>query len=77
MQQAADHLLAGAGRAGDQHAAAGRRHPVDLLAQLVDRGRAADQVDIAAGAQLQLLVLAPQLRRLDRALDDQQQAIRS
>ena len=75
MQQAPDDLLAGARRPGDQNPAAGRRHPLDLLAQLVGRRRGADEVEIAAGAQLQLLVLAPQLGRLDRALDDQQQPV--
>ena len=48
---------------------------LDLLAQLVGQWRGADQVEIAAGAQPQLLVLAPQQRRLDRALDDQQQPV--
>ena len=77
VQQAADDLLAGARRAGDQHPAAGRRHPLDLLPQLVDRRRRADQVELAAGAQPQFGIFAPQLRRLDRARDDQQQAVGS
>ena len=76
MQQPPDDLLTGAGRAGDQNPAAGRRHSLDLLPQLVGRRRDADEIDVASGAQLQLLVLAPQLRRLDRTLDDQQQPIR-
>ncbi len=58
MQEATDHFLAGAGRAGDHDTAAGRRHPVDLLAQLVDRRRDADEVDLAAGAQPQFCILA-------------------
>ena len=77
MQQAADDLLAGAGRAGNQNPAAGRRNPLDLLAQLVGRRRGADEIELAAGAQPQLLVFAPQLGRLDRALDDQQQPVGS
>jgi hypothetical protein len=76
MQQPADDFLADPRRAGDQHTAAGRRHPVDLLAQMVGHERAADQIKLAAGAQLQLLVLAPQQRRLDRPRQHQQQAIR-
>ena len=75
MQETPDDLLARARRAGNQNPAAGRRHPLDLLAQLVDRRRDADEVELASGAQPQLLVFAPQLRRLDRALDDQQQAV--
>ena len=75
MQKAPDDLLAGAGRPGNQNPAAGRRHPLDLLPQLVGRRRGADQVEITSGPQPQLLVLAPQLRRLDGALDDQQQPV--
>ncbi len=75
MQQPPDDLLAGAGRSGDQHPAAGRRRLVDLLAQLVGERRDPDQVDVAAGAQLELLVLAAQLGRLDGALDDEQQPV--
>ena len=77
MQQAADDLLAGARRAGDQDPAAGRRHPLDLLAQLVDRRRGADEVELAAGAQPQFGIFAAQLGRLDRARDDQQQPVGS
>ncbi len=76
MQQPADDLLAGSGRSGDQDPAAGRRRLVDLLAQLVGQRRGPDQVEVSAGAQSQLFVLAPQQRRLDRALDDQQQPVR-
>ena len=43
--------------------------------QLVDRRRGADQVEFAAGAQPQFRVFAAQLRRLDRARDDQQQPV--
>ena len=75
MQQAADHLLARARGAGDQHPAAGRRDPLDLLTQLVDLRRGADQVELAAGAQFQLGILAPQQRRLDRPRDDEQEPV--
>src|SRR5271169_6555711 len=71
MQETPYNLLAGARRAGNQYPAAGRRHPLDLLPQLVGPRRDADQVEVASGAQSQLLVLAPQLRRLDRAFDNQ------
>ena len=76
MQKTPDNLLARARRAGNQNSAAGRRHPLDLLPQLVGRRRDADEVEVASGPKPQLLVLAPQLRRLDRALDDQQQPVR-
>ena len=75
MQQAPDHFLAGARRPGDEDPAAGRRDPLDLLAQLVDRRRGADQIEFAAGPQPQLGILAAQLGRLDRARDQEQQAI--
>ena len=75
MQQAADNLLAGTRRAGHEDPAAGRRNPLDLLPQLVDRRRRADQVELAAGAQPQFGIFAAQLRRLDRARDDEQQPI--
>src|SRR5712692_11051248 len=74
MQEAADHFLAGARRPGDQDPATGRRNPLDLLAQLVDRRRRTDQIELAAGAQPQFGILAAQLSRLDRAGDDEQQA---
>src|SRR5665213_1261833 len=76
VQKPRRHFLAGTGRAGDEDAAAGRRDTLDLRAQLTDRMRVADQFVVAARTQLQLLVLAPQARRLDRALDDEQQAVR-
>ena len=75
MQEPSDDLLAGARRAGDQNPAAGRRRPLDLLPELVGCSRGADEIEVATGAQLQLFVLAPQLGRLDRALDNQQQPI--
>ena len=75
MQETPDDLLAGARRARNQNPTAGRRDALDLLPQLVGRRRDADEVEVASGAQPQLLVLAPQLRRLDRALDNQQQTV--
>jgi hypothetical protein len=76
MEQPRDDLLADSGRAGDEDATAGRRDALDLLAQLRRGRRDADQLDRAAGTLAQLLVLALQRRRLDRAVDDQQQAVR-
>src|SRR6185312_9054089 len=69
MQEPPDNLLAGAGKAGDQHAAAGRRDPVDLLAQLVRRGRRPDEIELAPGAQAQLFVFAAERGGLDRPRD--------
>jgi len=74
VEDARDHFLADAGRSGDQDPAAGRRHLGDLLAQLGRRRGGADEVDVAAGTQAQLLILAAQPCRLDGALDDEQQA---
>ena len=75
MQQASDDFLAGSRRAADQDAAAGRRDAFDLLAQLIDRRRGADQVELAAGAQPQLGILPAQLRGLDRASDEEQEPV--
>ena len=75
MQETPDDLLAGTRRSGNQNPTAGRRYPLDLLPQLVGRRRGADEVEVASSAQPQLFVLAPQLRRLDRALDNQQQTV--
>ena len=76
MEHARRHFLARAGRAGDQHARAGRRDLLDRRAQL---RRSACEPPISsvsgAGAQPQLAVLAPQPRRLERARDDQQQPV--
>ena len=38
-------LLAGPGRPGDQHAGPGRRDPLDLSAQLMDRAGFAGQLE--------------------------------
>ena len=48
---------------------------VDGLAQLVHRGRHADQVETVAGALLQIGDLALQLGGFQRALGDQDQAV--
>ena len=56
--------------AGDQHAAAGRRHPLDLRRDAGGRARASRrQVDLAARAAAQAGVLAPQPVGLDGAID--------
>ena len=71
----ADGLLARAGRAGDQHPAAGRRHPLDLGAHAGRRARGADEGHLAARAAAQAGILAPQPVGLDRAVDHQQQPV--
>ena len=43
---------------------------------MVGHERAANQIKLSAGAQLQLFILAPQQRRLDRPRQHQQQPIR-
>ena len=48
------HFLARPGRAGDQHAAAGRRHAIDRRPQLGHPLGGADQLGIRAGPQPQL-----------------------
>src|SRR6185312_16135189 len=75
VQHARHHVLAGAGRTTHQHATAGAGDALDLLAELAHGMRDADQLLVTAGAQPQLLDLAPQPRRLDGALDHQQQAV--
>ena len=75
VQKPRHHLLAHAGGSRDQNAAAGRRDPVELRADLVDGGRLADELELAARLDAELLVLAAQPRRLDGPLDDQQQAV--
>ena len=68
-------FLAGAGRAGDQHAAAGRRHPLDLGADAGGRARRADEGHLASGTAAQAGILALQAIGLDGAIDHQQQAV--
>ena len=71
----ATRLLAGAGGTGDQHAAAGRRHAVELAAHVGGRARGADERHLAARAPAQARILAPQPVGLDGAVDHQQQAV--
>jgi hypothetical protein len=75
MQQASGDLLAAARRAGDEHAAAGRRYPLDLLANMADRRRVAQQVVFRSSATAQFLVFPAQARGFHRAFDDQKQSI--
>ena len=74
-KRAGGQLLAGAGRADDQHAAVGRRHLFDREAQLVDRGRMSDQ----RGRQRRELLERPHLplepRVLQGALSHQHQPV--
>src|SRR5579863_2267758 len=76
MEKPCGHLFADARRAGDEHAAVGWRDALDLLAQLIDGVGCADEIILAAGAQFERLVLAPEPRGLDRALDNEQQPVR-
>ena len=75
VDQARHGLLAGARRAGDQHATAGRCHPLDLIADRGRRGRGTDEGHLAAGAPAQAGILAAQPVGLDGTVDHQQQAI--
>jgi hypothetical protein len=80
VRELVDHarreLLAAAGRAGDHDAAVGRRDPLDELAQMVhDRGRA-HQPGALPALLPELLDLTLQARGLERALGDQDQAVR-
>ncbi len=68
-------FLAGAGRAGDEHARAGGGDALDRVAQAGDAVAVAGQAGVAAHAQAQLGILALQLRGFQGALDDQQQAV--
>ena len=75
VQDAGDDLLAGAGRSGDEHPAAGRRDLADRLAQLIDRRRVPDQLGFRPGPHPQLLVLLAQLGGFHRPFDDQDEAV--
>ena len=68
-------FLARAGRAGDQDAASRGRDLVDELAQLRDRGRAADELGVVAGLQLQLFDFALEPRGFQRAPHDVASAV--
>ncbi len=69
-------FLARARRADHHHAAVGRRHSLDRLAKLAHGGRHADKVEGFAAALLQVRKLAAKLRRLQRALGDEDQPVR-
>src|SRR6185312_9146557 len=69
------NFLAGARRARDQDAAAGRRDAIDRLPHLRHFCRAANQLLVAAGAQPQFFVLAFQPCGVDGALDEYQQPV--
>ena len=75
MERARGKFLAGAGGADDQHAAVGRRHAFDRLAQLADRRRAADQRRRHRRQLLELLDLALEPRGFQRAVGDQHQPV--
>jgi len=75
VDQPGDRLLATAGGPLDQHAAAGGRSLLDLSADLARGDRLAEERDVAAGETPQARVLAAQPVRLDRPLDDQQEAV--
>ena len=75
MQLARNHLLAGASRAGDQDPAPGRRDPLDLMPDLIDRAGLADQLGTVDEAAAQLRILPLQPAGLDSPLDHQQQPV--
>ncbi len=76
VDQPRHRFLARAGGAGDEDAAAGRRHASrSASAHWPASLEEADEGHVAAGATAQLRVLALQLVGLDGAVDDQQQAV--
>ena len=75
VDQARHRLLARTGGAGDEDAAARRRHPLDLRAHVGGVARRAHERHLAAGAAAQRQVLSLQLVGLDRAVDHQQQPV--
>ncbi len=76
VNHARRHLLAGAGKALDQHARSGGRHALNARAELVRGVAVAEDRALGPGAQAQLRVLASEPRRLKRAAHHEQQAIR-
>ena len=75
VNRTGDQFLARARRPRDHDAAVGRRDPFDRLLQMVDGDRRADEAAGVAGPFAQVAHFAAQLRRLQRALGDQQQAV--
>ena len=75
VPHARDHLLSRPREPADENAAVGGRDAFDGLAHMVDGRGTADQFAVRAGAQPQLLDLAPQACRLDGAFNDQHQAV--
>ena len=76
VQRARGKLLARPGRTDDQDAAVGRRDLVDGLPQRIDRRRATDDARRQRAECLELLDLAAQARRLQRAVGDQNEPVR-
>ena len=73
VQQASRDFLAAARRAADQHAAAGRGHPLQGCAHLVDLLTGARQLDINAHPLLQRFIFAAQAFGFGGAAHHQQQ----
>ena len=67
VADAGRELFTGTRRSADQHPAVGWCQLVDLVAQLIDGGRLADHVLALCRALLELLDLAAQIVRLERA----------
>jgi hypothetical protein len=76
VQQPRGDFLADAGRAGDQHTAAGGGDPLQCRADGVDDRRTAGQLISAPDLGLERGILAPQPLRLGRAADQHQQPFR-
>ena len=76
MQHPRHHFLAHPGGSRDQDAAARRGNAIERRAHLVDGRGLTDQLGLVPRLETKFRVLAAQPGRFDRALDDQQQAVR-
>lgn len=76
MKQASRQFLAGAGGAGDKHPAVGRRDAIDGGTQLVGDAGVSYEFVAVGRALLEVAHLAAQTRVFQRALGDEDQAVR-
>ena len=75
VDHAGGDLLAGAGGAVDEHAGAGGGDTLDGGAEGGDGGAGAGQLRVDAGAESELGVFAGEARGLERAADDEEEAV--
>ena len=75
MDVGGQQLLAGPGLSRQQHADVGSRHLGRLLHGVLERGRRSDHPRRVPDQLAEALVLALQVRPLERVLDDQQHAV--